>query len=31
VPITRTYPLEGGPQALADFATPHCGKLAVTI
>ena len=31
VPITRTYPLEETPQALADFAAGSLGKLAVTV
>ena len=31
VPITRTYPLEATPQALADFGAGSLGKLAVTI
>jgi NADPH:quinone reductase-like Zn-dependent oxidoreductase len=31
VPITRTYPLEETPQALADFSGPHYGKLAITV
>jgi NADPH:quinone reductase-like Zn-dependent oxidoreductase len=32
VPITRTYPLEEAPQALADFtAGSHQGKLGITI
>ena len=31
VPITRTYPLEETPQALADFSGPHCGKLGITV
>jgi NADPH:quinone reductase-like Zn-dependent oxidoreductase len=30
-PIRRTYQLEQVPQALADFGTPHVGKLAVTV
>ena len=31
VPITRTYPLAETPRALADFAVPHVGKLAITV
>jgi len=31
VPIQRSYPLEDGPHALADFAAGKLGKLAVTI
>jgi NADPH:quinone reductase-like Zn-dependent oxidoreductase len=31
VPITRTYPLEGTPQALADFTAGSLGKLAITV
>jgi len=31
VPITRTYPLEATPQALADFAAGSLGKLAVSV
>ena len=31
VPITRTYPLEETPQALADFAAGSLGKLAITV
>ncbi len=31
VPITRTYPLEEAPQALADFSGPHHGKLGITV
>ncbi len=31
VPITRTYPLEEAPQALADFSAGALGKLAVTV
>jgi NADPH:quinone reductase-like Zn-dependent oxidoreductase len=30
-PITRTYPLEATPQALADFGGSHQGKLAITL
>jgi NADPH:quinone reductase-like Zn-dependent oxidoreductase len=31
VPITRTYPLEATPQALADFGAGTLGKLAVSV
>jgi NADPH:quinone reductase-like Zn-dependent oxidoreductase len=31
VPITRTYPLEETPQALADFTAGSLGKLAITL
>jgi NADPH:quinone reductase-like Zn-dependent oxidoreductase len=31
VPITRTYPLEETPRALADFGAAHHGKLGITI
>jgi len=31
VPITRTYPLEATPQALADFGGSHQGKLSITL
>jgi NADPH:quinone reductase-like Zn-dependent oxidoreductase len=31
VPVRRNYPLEEVPLALADFAAPHVGKLAVTL
>jgi NADPH:quinone reductase-like Zn-dependent oxidoreductase len=31
VPITRTYPLEAAPQALADFGGSHQGKLAIAV
>jgi NADPH:quinone reductase-like Zn-dependent oxidoreductase len=31
VPIRRSYGLDDVPQALADFATPHVGKLAVSV
>lgn len=31
VPIARSYRLEDVPQALADFAAPHAGKLAVSV